>query len=925
MEQKTYKDSLNLPKTDFPMRANLPVREQEILKEWQNLKTYEALKKQSEGNESFYLHDGPPFANGDIHLGHVLNKVLKDIVIRHKTMNGYEVPYIPGWDCHGLPIEHQVVKKLKNSEKEPVTIRRKCSEYADEFIEKQREQFKRLGIWGEWEKPYLTKDATYEAEQLRLFAELVEKDLVYEGLRPVYWSTGCRTALAEAEVEYQDRTDDSIYVRFPLTDASKAVAGCSSGDKVSLLVWTTTPWTLPANMAVAFNAVQVEYALYHDESGGEWVIAAKSLAEKVSAVSDITMTLKKDLAASDLERLEYRHPFISRNGKLFEGSFVTDDTGTGLVHIAPGHGHDDYSLGLKNGLDLLSPVDEGGRFTDACGVEALTGKYVLDANKDVIEILKSAGLLAAHEPYTHSYPHCWRSKTPIIFRSVKQWFIRVEGFKKKAMDNIEQVQWFPKWGKNRIQGSVEARQDWCISRQRTWGVPIPVFYSEQDGAPLLSSDVIRKFAALADREGAGVWFSMLEDDLKKALGVPVTFKKGMDTLDVWIDSGSSFRAVSRKRLNYPADLYLEGSDQHRGWFQSSLLLSSAVESVPPFKAVLTHGFVVDGDGKKMSKSVGNVVKPQEIMQTYGADILRLWVVSSDFSDDIRVSQDIFGRIADAYRKFRNTIRYALGNMHGYDPARQIDLKDMPAIDRWILSRLSVLTAESRKYFDQYEYHRFYQAIYKFCTNELSSVYFDILKDRLYTDHCDSVSGQSARHTLFQITVTLLKLLAPVMPFTTEEAWGFVPDFKGKKPSVHLELWPARNEDAVYHDADLEAKMSVILKIRSVILGELELCREKKEIGNSLEAEVELHVFEDALYDSLSKDRELIELICLVSRLNILRDNSQSGSEVTAKAARSESKKCERCWKRTPEVGKSEEFDDLCKRCIEVLKGHACRN
>lgn len=925
MTEKTYKESLNLPQTDFPMRANLPVREQEILKEWHDQNIYDQLKQATTDKKLFILHDGPPFANGDIHLGHVLNKVLKDIVIRYKTMTGFQVPYIPGWDCHGLPIEHQVVKKLKNNEKEPVTIRQKCSEYADEFISKQREQFQRLGIWGEWQEPYLTKDASYEAEQLRLFAELVDKNLVYEGLRPVYWSTGCRTALAEAEVEYQDRTDDSIFVRFPLTQEAKLNLKCSDSESVSLLVWTTTPWTLPANMAVAFNDTQVHYALYQTAESKEGLIFAKSLISNVSKVTGLQLIHARDLNAEDLLKCEYEHPFIKRTGKLFAGNFVTDDTGTGLVHIAPGHGHDDYALGLKNGLALLSPVDEAGRFTAECLVESLIGKYVLDANKDVIEILKERLALVAHMPYTHSYPHCWRSGTPIIFRSVKQWFIRVENFKQQALENIERVQWFPKWGKNRIQGSVQARQDWCISRQRTWGVPIPVFYANGNQKPLLSADVIRRFADLAATKGAGVWFSMSDSELRSHLQIPEGYVKGMDTLDVWIDSGSSFRAVTRKRLSYPADLYLEGSDQHRGWFQSTLLLSSAVESDPPFKAVLTHGFVVDGEGKKMSKSIGNVVKPQEVMQTYGADILRLWVVSSDFSDDIRVSQDIFGRIADAYRKFRNTIRYALGNMHGHDTAHQVEVKDMPLIDQWILSRLSVLISESKIHFDAYEYHRFYQGIYKFCTNELSSVYFDILKDRLYTDHRESQSGKSARNALFQIAVTLLRLLAPVMPFTTEEAWKYIPAFKGKKVSVHLESWSELDGIVAGRNVGLEKKMETILKIRSIILGELEVSREKKEIGNSLEAEVELHVFDDSLYDSLSADRELIELICLVSHLKIQRDHSRTGMEVMAKATRSASQKCERCWKRTPEVGLSVEFIDLCKRCIEVVKGHACRN
>ncbi len=901
-----YKDTINLPVTDFPMKANLPAREPAILERWRAMDLYGLLRKDGKGRPSYVLHDGPPFANGNIHLGHALNKILKDVVVRHRSMTGFDAPYVPGWDCHGLPIEHAVNKELEGVT-DAVRIRAHCAAYAQKYIDIQREQFKRLGILGDWERPYVTMEPGYEAEILRGFAILVEKGLVYEALRPVYWSTGCQTALAEAEVEYQDRTDVSVYVRFALEEK-----------KHFLVIWTTTPWTLPANLAVAVHP-DFNYVYLKDDQNDVYVVAETRAAdfERATKKKFNVVGTKK---GRELEKKAYAHPFLQDGlaRTVVLGDFVTTESGTGLVHIAPGHGYDDYVVGQKYGLKLLSPVDDRGTLTAEAGVPSLTGVYVFKANPMIAAMMKENGSLIAEENYTHSYPYCWRSKTPIVFRSVKQWFIRVNEFRKDALAAIDKVEWIPEWGKNRIRGSVESRHDWCISRQRTWGVPIPVFY-DAGGKALLDAGVIRRFADAVEKEGTDLWFKSSDEEMAAKLGAAKGLKKGQDTLDVWIDSGSSFRAVAQKRLKFPADMYLEGSDQHRGWFQSSLLTSVATGAGVPYKSVLTHGFVVDGEGRKMSKSLGNVISPQQIIDTLGADVLRLWVASALYGDDIRVSKDIFDRLSDSYRKFRNTFKYLLGNLHGFDPAKdRLEHSKMLEVDRWALSRLAALIESATAAYASHQYHKFYQEIYNYCVKDMSALYFDMLKDRLYADARDSVSGRSSRTALFEIFTAIAKMLAPILCYTSEEAWQLAGPFAGKRESVHLEKWPEARPE--WRDDPLEARWQRIADLREKVLKALEEQREKKVIGNSLEARVELLFSRDEDLRFFGAEARLLASVFLVSEVAVSKQEA-SGSAV--RVERAGGLKCARCWNWREEVGQDKEFADLCRRCIGVVKGK-CR-
>jgi isoleucyl-tRNA synthetase len=917
-----YKKTVNLPVTEFPMKADLAAREPELLRRWESLGLYAKIREARKGaKERFVLHDGPPFANGDIHLGHALNKILKDIIVRHRTMKGCDAPYLPGWDCHGLPIEYQVMKESGAGRLGPSEVRRRSAHYARKYIGIQREEFKRLGVLGDWEKPYVTMDPAYEAEILRVFAGLVEKKLVTQDLRPVFWCTDCRTALAEAEVEYEDRTDQSVYVRFPVEPvndiqamALRKLAAASSDARIFLAVWTTTPWTLPANLAVAVHP-RMQYAFAR--IGKDVYITAESRLTDLERVLGARAETRSTWSGSDsmMRGVQYRHPFLDRKSPVCMGEFVTADTGTGLVHIAPGHGYDDYVLGKKEGLQILSPVDDEGRFTAECGDPRLTGQNVFKANAEVVKILKEKGALIAEENLAHSYPYCWRSKTPILFRSVKQWFIRVDAFREEALKAIEDVTWIPDWGKNRIRGSVESRHDWCISRQRAWGVPIPAFY-RPDGAPALEAKTVRAFADIVEKEGTDAWFNTPDAEMARRVGLDPALKKGTDTLDVWIDSGSSFRAVVEKHGWFPADLYLEGSDQHRGWFQSSLLVSCALERRAPFRAVLTHGFVVDGEGKKMSKSLGNVISPQDVVARLGADVLRLWAASSVYADDIRVSKDIFDRLSDSYRKFRNTFKYLLGNLHGFDPAAdRLEHAKLQEIDRWALSVTARLAEEAGAAYDAYQFHRFYQLVYNFCVNEMSAFYFDVLKDRLYTDPRQSDSGRSARTALFEIFCVVAKLLAPVLAFTADEAWGHLAAFRGKKESVHLEDWPAAPRQ--WRDPALEAKWERFLAMRERVLKSLEAKREKKEIGNSLEADVELAISAEEDLRFFEAERKTLETVFLVSGVSVKK--APAGADAVA-VTRARGRKCVRCWNWREDVGQDREHPALCGRCRAAVKG-----
>ncbi|MDR1191758.1 MAG: isoleucine--tRNA ligase [Verrucomicrobiales bacterium] len=895
-----YKDTLNLPKTNFPMRASLPQREPALFAAWERAGIYETLMAKRDGQRQFLLHDGPPFANGDAHMGHALNMTLKDLVLKSKNMAGFHAPFVPGWDCHGLPIEHKVMKELAAAgDLDPLTIREKCAAMARKYIGVLGGRFRRLGVFGEWQRPYVTMDAEYEAAELRLFAKLVDKNLVYQALRPVSWSTGCQTALAEAEVEYADRHDTAVYAAFDLTDAAGDKLGVSG--KTALLIWTTTPWTLPANLAVAC-APQLDYVIVSADARN--LVLAASRLDAVRAITNKPLTVIKTLRGAELVGLEYRHPFINRAGKVFDALFVTADTGAGLVHIAPGHGQDDYQLGQRVGLPVLSPVDDRGCLTPECGVPELVGLYVFKANPVVVKILADRGHLLASEEFQHSYPHCWRSKTPIVFRSVTQWFIKVDAFRAAALAAIDRVEWVPAWGKNRIRGTVETRPDWCISRQRTWGVPVPVL-ERADGEPVLDGALIRNIADLVEQHGTNIWYEKSDAELCAMLNVS-GLKKGRDTLDVWIDSGSSHAAVLRRRLNFPADLYLEGSDQHRGWFQSSLCLAVAADGEPPFREVLTHGFVVDLDGKKLSKS-NTYQKPTDLMSfvnQFGADILRLWVASQDYRDDMPFSDEIFKTVSDTYRSFRNALRILLANLADFDPARDwVADRDLAELDWYVLDKLQGVIRASLAAYEQYEFHQVYHVINRFCATDLSALYIDVTKDALYCDAANSPRRRAIQTVLHEIYETLTLLLAPIIPFTAEEAWQFLLDGKNGaaaegqllRESVHLQAFPRPR--ALPLPAGFAGRWEKILALRAAANEQLEKARQSKIIGKSLEAAVTVSGLADA-------DKALLADVLIVSAV-------EPGDALTVR--RASGHKCARCWKYQPALD-----GDLCPRCAKAV-------
>jgi isoleucyl-tRNA synthetase len=892
-----YSATVLLPKTDFPMRADLAKREPGWVESWARDKAYESILKARQGAPDFYLHDGPPFANGDAHVGHALNMVLKDLVLKSRSMMGFHTPFVPGWDCHGLPIEHKVVTEQKLVGAEPAVIRTKCEEVAKHFIQRQKEQFQRLGVFGDWDRPYLTMSPGYEAAELRVLAQLVEKGMVYEGLRPVHWSTGCRTALAEAEVEYAEREDESVYVRLELKEAKDE----------DLLVWTTTPWTLPANLAVAVHP-SMTYVLSEDGKGRK-VWMAKSRLEAVGKVAGCELKVLREVKGVELEMRSYRHPLLQKEGCVLVADFVTADSGTGLVHIAPGHGHEDYVLGRKCGLEPFSPVNEAGKLTEECGVPELVGKNVFAANPEVADLLEKKGKLWAREKIRHSYPHCPRSKTPIVFRSVRQWFIRMDTLRDKALEAVGQVKWVPSWGESRIRGALGTRPDWCISRQRSWGLPIPAFY-KPDGSSVLDAQVIRKVADRAEKEGTGFWFGGNDGEVAKICGVPEDWKRGRETLDVWLDSGSSWASVGLDgRVKFPADLYLEGSDQHRGWFQSSLLLSVALTGKAPFKAVLTNGFVVDVDGKKMSKSRGKPPALMELVEKYGADVVRLWVASEDAREDVPFSTEIFGRVGDSYRLVRNSLRILLGNLAGFDPKRDaVGLGDREPLDRYILAKLAGLVKTVKEAYESYNFPAVYHALNRFCSVELSAFYVDACKDRIYCDGENDRKRRSAQTTMAEVLEALVKLVAPVLVFTAEEAWQSRPGSSGS--SVHLEKFP----DVIWPPnwtQEEEGRWEKLLLVRGKINEALEEQRKLKKMGKSLEARVQIRGGGVGVQEA-----GLLAEACLVSGVEIVA----GGSEVEVAVFPAEGKKCERCWKYEESVGQKEEHITLCGRCAEVVAG-----
>ena len=940
--KKDYKSTLNLPQTGFPMKADLIAREPERLQKWETAQLYQRLRKNRLGAERFVLHDGPPFANGDVHIGTALNKILKDIIIKYHSLLGEDAPYVPGWDCHGLPIEFKVSQEMRKAGQntaEPGSLRTACEAYARRFIDQQRKQFKRLGILGDWENPYLTLNKEYEADELRLFADLVEKGFVYRGKKPVYWSIPARTALAEAEVEYHDHVSQSVYVKFPVIGQPATF----------VVIWTTTPWTLPANLAIAFHST-LSYSLIKVGEEKLWILSALAAEVGLKCGWQNQQTIRT-APGNELASLEYQHPFCQRKGRLLAGdAFIESTTGTGFVHVAPGHGLEDYHLGRQHGLPIYSPVDDDGClcWTDDLPKEQqmpaeLIGQSILekhgksDANVAVLHELRTRGALLHQENYHHSYPFCWRSKTPIIFRAMDQWFINLaqrfggKPFRQAALDEIGRVAWVPEWGVNRIKSAVETRPDWCISRQRAWGVPLPAFY-DQEGAAILDAQVVRRVADLVEEHGSNVWFEKSAPELWAAVkpkdwNGPDAVSKSSDTLDVWIDSGSSSRSVLMRRpelwhgsaTGWRADVYLEGSDQHRGWFQSSLLLSLAGNGSAPYRTVLTHGFMVDADREKISKSKqgqGGYEKPQTAeayVSKFGADVVRLWVASQDYRNDIVVSDERVNKVGETYRHLRNAWRYQLSNLYDFDPARTL-VEDgaLAGVDRWILAQFSKLESEVAAAYGRYEFHLVYQQVSQFAAVELSAIYHDVVKDRLYTDAADSPRRRSTQTVLYRLVRGLCAALSPILAFTADEAWEFIPG--NGAGSVHLAVWePVR----VTLSEDEQARWRKIFEVRDLALASLERERQAKNIGKALDAKVILRGSAKALDPLSEKDAETLRELLNVSGL-VLQDGPE-GAALTVEVSKADGLKCERCWHWETDVGADPEHPTLCGRCAAVVR------
>ena len=913
------------------MKANLPKREPEILAKWEGMDLYAKLRSTGKNRQRYVLHDGPPYANGHIHLGTALNKILKDMIVRSKQVMGYDSVYVPGWDCHGLPIEHQVEKGLgdRRGGMSQIELRQRCRAYAEKFIEIQRQEFKRLGVIGDWKKPYLTMSYDYEATIARELGKFITQGSVYKSKKPIYWCSSCRTALAEAEVEYEDHQSPSIYVKFPLIDDLSHLVTSLGNRRVFVLIWTTTPWTIPANLAIALHP-DYEYAVvgFGDEA---WIVA-DGLVEAVMAKAEVSdYKILSRLAAADLEGMKCRHPFLDRESVIVQAPYVTLDVGTGCVHTAPGHGREDFETALKYELEVYSPVDDDGRFTE--DVAYFAGQFVFEANKGVNEKIAEWGNLVREETITHSYPHCWRCKEPVIFRATEQWFISMETnhLREKALDSIEKdVVWLPSWGKERIFGMIANRPDWCISRQRAWGVPIIVFYCQDCGDILASPEVLEHVVSRFASEGADVWFSEKAENLLPAKTKcskcgSSKFNKEMDILDVWFDSGVSYAAVleSREDLHSPADLYLEGSDQHRGWFHSSLLAAVGTRGHAPYNTVLTHGFVVDGVGRKMSKSLGNVIAPNEVIEKYGAEILRLWVAAEDYRDDIRISEEILQRLSEAYRRIRNTCRFLLGNLADFNPEQdRVKVSSMESLDRWVLNRLQQLVRKVTKAYERFEFHKIYHSIHNFCVVDLSAFYLDVLKDRLYVSASNSAKRRSAQSAIFEIVMTLVRLMSPILVFTAEEIWENIPFFSGKSDSVHLELLP--EPSSAYEDDSLEEEWGLLLEVRAEVNRALELARKNKEIGHSLDSEITLGA-KGALREQLQGREDMLSWVFIVSQVR-LADPESLDSTISAvnipglmiQVKPASAVKCARCWVHDETVGADPDQPEICSRCVKEL-------
>lgn len=913
------------------MRAGLPEREPEFLKYWEENKIYEKKQELHAGHKKFVLHDGPPYANGKIHMGTALNKILKDIIMKYKYAQGFDTPYVPGWDTHGMPIEHAAIKNLglNRHELDTLVLRKECHDYALKWIDEQRTDFKRLGVLGDWDHPYITMTHDYEAVQIHVFGEMAKKGYIYKGKKAVYWCPHCETALAEAEIEYGEEKSPAIFVKMPLVKDNGMLPEAAQGKPAYIVIWTTTPWTMPANVAIALHP-DFEYAWVECE--GEILFMAKEMLEAVGKVC------KKDLSniigtckGKDMEYAECRHPFetIDRKSLVVLADYVTLEAGTGCVHTAPGHGADDFETGVRYNLPIICPVDGSGKLTAEAGAD-FAGMFVFDANVPIIKYLAGLNRLFGKENIRHQYAHCWRCKNPIIYRATEQWFASVDGFREEALNAIaNDVQWIPSWGEARIHNMVADRHDWCISRQRVWGVPIPIFYCEDCNEHLVNDDTINAVADLFAKEGSDAWWAhSAEEILPQGTKCPkcggTHFRKESDIMDVWFDSGSSHAAVCKTRpeLAWPADMYLEGSDQHRGWFQSSLLTSVATEGKAPYRAVLTHGYVVDGEGRKMSKSVGNTVAPQEVIAQYGADIIRLWAASSDYKADIRISKEILKQLSEVYRKIRNTIRYILGNTNDFNyETDKVEFKDMLELDRWALMHMQLLKKEVSAAYESYDFHVLYHAIHNFCSIEMSSYYLDILKDRLYAYKADSFERRSAQTAMYEIMLDLVVMIAPVLSFTMEEVWQFMKKPASMPESVFMMPWPECKEE--YIDEALESKCDNFIEIRSEITRVLEGARRAKTIGHSLDAKVELHATGEALAILRSVEGDLATLL-IVSQAKLVEGlaggveaTGREDLKVTVQAA--EGEKCERCWIYSDTVGKDAEHPTVCARCAAALK------
>lgn len=921
-EKKDYGKTLNLPKTDFPMRANLPEREPEIEKEVFEDDLYEKMLKKNEGHESFVLHDGPPYANGEIHIGHALNKILKDTIVRYKNLKGYYTPYVPGFDTHGMPTEKRAIEKLGlDRSKIPVSqFRDTCLDFARYYKDRQIEGFKRVGVLGDWKDPYITYDPKCEARQLGVFYDMYANGYLYRGLKPVYWCTDCESALAEAEIEYKDVDTTSIFVKFPVEDSK----GLFDKENTYFVIWTTTPWTLPGNVGITIGG-EFEYSIVKTNQGK--LIIATALVDNVMKEAGIEeYETIKTLSGEELEGVLCKHPFLDRTSRVVLGSddtiVVELGTGTGAVHTAPGYGKEDYLCGLKNRLEIVVTVDGKGYQTEGAGIFA--GLKYDESNDKIIEWLEENKFLLKKQKINHSYPHCWRCKNPIIFRATEQWFCSVDKFKDEAIKAAETVKWIPSWGADRISNMIKERADWCISRQRTWGVPLPIYYCKECGKEYITKESIEKLKTIFKEKGSNAWWDLTAEELMpegskcKECG-STEFVKEKDIMDVWFDSGSTHQSVLVERgLPYPADLYLEGADQYRGWFQSSLLTSVATNGIAPYKQVLTHGWTIDKEGKKMSKSLGNGISPQDVIKEYGADILRLWVLSSDYQSDVSLSKDILKQITEVYRKMRNTARYILGNTSDFDPDKDmVSYKELQEIDKYALLKLNDLVRKCTESYDNYDFHEAYQAINVFCVTDMSSFYLDIIKDRLYTAKANSKERRAAQTTMYIILDSLVRMLAPLTSFTAEEIWKYMNKSKNEKvESVMLTTYPEVNPQ--YENEELRAKWEKIVKIKEIVSKKLEEARAEKIIGHSLNAKVTLFA-EGDLYKFIKENKELLQTVFIISNLEVEENQRSNEEKLGVKIEQAEGEKCERCWMYSTTVGEDKENPTICHRCSEALK------